>query len=702
MHPLGKAACAAVIGCWGAAGHAAEPTATAVEYFHSAVGHYFITTDANEMRSAEAAGWARTGGQFGVFAGAGDAPGLSPVCRLYDGPGVNRHSHRYSADPAECESLNANPGLRYEGIVFYVARPLGGQCAAGTTPVFRASVDNVIRNDFNQRFTVDATVYAKAASYGETPEGAVMCAALSVDDVRADAMRLLRQASFGPSDADVDRVVSLGASAWIDSQFALAATQYPAYPWVQTNRPDTCVDDNTKPVRPDSFCARDNYSLYPLQLQFFRDALASPDQLRQRVAFALSQIMVTSGLANGRNYAMREYQQIFRDHAFGNYYDLMLAVTLSPQMGDYLDMVNNNKTDAAAGTDPNENYAREIMQLFSVGTDLLNPDGTRQLDASGKAIPTYQLAQIKGFSRVFTGWTYPTVAGATPRNNNPRNYQGSMLAVDANHEFGTKVLLSDVVAPANMSMQQDLAFAHQNLFNHANVGPFIGKQLIQKLVTSDPTPAYVARVAAVFNNNGAGQRGDLAAVVRAILVDPEARGARKIDPGYGKLVEPVLYMTSIARALNGQSDGVFFRSASSLLGQFLFYAPSVFNHYPFDYVVPGTQLLGPEFGIQTSNTAIVRANFANSLLFSIGTAPDPSLFGATGTQLNLASYQAVAMDASALAARLDRNLLGGRMSDAMRSSVVSAVNAASPTDALARARAGVWLVVTSSQYQVQR
>jgi uncharacterized protein (DUF1800 family) len=702
MHPLGRAACIAVIGCWGATAHAAEPTATAVEYFHSALGHYFITTDANEMRSAEAAGWVRTGGQFGVFAGAGDAAGLSPVCRFYEGPGVNRHSHRYSADPAECASLQANPGLRYEGIVFYVARLVAGQCTAGTTPVYRTSVDNFIRNDFNQRFTVDATVYAKAASHGQAPEGAVMCAALSSDDVRADAMRLLRQASFGPSDADVDRVVTLGASAWIDSQLALAATQYPAYPWVPTNRPDTCVDDNTKPVRPDSFCARDNYSLYQLQLQFFRDALANPDQLRQRVAFALSQIMVTSGLANARNYAMREYQQVFRDHAFGNYYDLMLAVTLSPQMGDYLDMVNNNKTDAAAGTDPNENYAREIMQLFSVGTDLLNTDGTRQLDPSGKAIPTYQLAQIKGFSRVFTGWTYPTVAGATPRNNNPRNYQGNMLAVDANHEFGTKVLLSDVVAPANMSMQQDLAFAHQNLFNHANVGPFIGKQLIQKLVTSDPTPAYVARVAAVFNNNGSGQRGDLAAVVRAILVDPEARGARKIDPGYGKLVEPVLYMTSVARALNGQSDGLFFRNSSNTLGQFLFYAPSVFNHYPFDYVVPGTQLLGPEFGIETSTTAIGRANFANSLVFSNGIAPDPSLFGSIGTQLNLASYQALAMDASALAARLDRNLLGGRMSDAMRSAIVSAANAASSSDALARARAGVWLVVTSSQYQVQR
>jgi uncharacterized protein (DUF1800 family) len=530
----------------------------------------------------------------------------------------------------------------------------------------------------------------------------VMCAALSGADVRADAMRLLRQASFGPTDAEVDRVASSGTAAWIDGQLALPATPYPAYPWMPANRPDTCVDDRTQPVRPDSFCARDNYSLFPLQLQFFRDAVAGPDQLRQRMAFALSQIMVTSGVANARNYAMRDYQQIFRDRAFGNFYDLLAAVTLSPEMGDYLDMVNNNKTNPAAGTDPNENYAREIMQLFSVGTDLLNADGTRQLDVSGKAIPTYQLAEIKGFSRVFTGWTYPTVAGAPARGNNPRNYLGPMLAVDANHEFGTKVLLSGVVAPANMTMADDLAFAHRNIFNHPNVGPFIGKQLIQKLVTSDPSPAYVARITAVFNDNGAGQRGDLRAVARAILLDPEARGARKIDPGYGKLVEPVLYMTSVARSLNGASDGVFLRNSSNTLGQFVFYAPSVFNHYPFDYVVPGTQALGPEFGVQTSTTAIGRANFATSLLFSSGIAPDPTVFAGTGTQVNLAAYQSVALDAAALADRLDRNLLGGRMPQAMRSAVIAAVNAASPTDALARARTGAWLVLTSSEYQVQR
>ena len=695
-----KRAALAALGCWAAAAQAVEPTLTAVEYFNAALGHYFVTADANEMHSVESAGWSRTGGEFGVFARASDAAGLSPVCRFVH-DSASRHAHFYSADPAECDALKSNRGLQYEGIVFYVANPAGGQCAAGTTPVYRSTLDIVYRNDFNQRLTVDPTVFAKSALSGRSADGVFMCAQLSGADVRADATRLLRQATFGPTPAGVDRAVALGASAWIDEQLALPATQYPAYGWVPTNRPDTCVDDRTQPVRPDSYCARDAYTLFQLQLQFFRNAIAQPDQLRQRVAFALSQIMVTSGVANARNYAMRDYQQIFLDHAFGNYYDLMLAVTLSPQMGDYLDMVNNNKTNAVAGTDPNENYAREIMQLFSVGTYLLNPDGTQQLDATGKPLPTYQLAEIKGFSRVFTGWTYPTVQGTVARNNNPRNYLGLMLAVDANHEFGTKVLLNGVVAPANMTMAQDLTFAHQNIFNHANVGPFIGKQLIQKLVTSDPTPAYVARVTAVFNNNGLGQRGDLRAVVRAILLDPEARGARKIDPGYGKLAEPVLYMTSIARAMNAQSDGVYFRSASSGLAQFVFYPPSVFNYYPFDYVVPGTQISGPEFGIQTSTTTVNRANIASSLILtSIGA--DPSVFGSTGTQLNFAAYQALALDAAALADRLDRDLMAGRMSSAMKSALITAIDAASSSDALARARTGIWLVMTSPQYQVQR
>jgi uncharacterized protein (DUF1800 family) len=682
---------------------AAEPTGTAVEYYNTATRHYFMTASPGDMQVVESggagAGWVRTGGQFGVFRDPADAPELSPVCRFY-APGPN--SHFYTANPGDCEYVKTMGGWIYEGIAFYIQQPVNGACGAGTTPVYRTYNNGYARNDSNHRFTVDATVYSRAASLGHAPEGVAMCAPLSAADQRADAVRLLRQASFGPTPAEVERAAAMGAVAWVDEQLAMRATQYPSYPWVSDGRPQSCVDDRSQPVRPDSYCNRDNYTLFQLQVQFFANAFSNPDQLRARVAFALSQIMVTSGVDMSRNYAMRHYQQTLYDRALGNFHDLLLAVTLSPVMGDYLDMANNNKSDAARGTDPNENYAREVLQLFSVGTYLLNPDGTTQLDASGKARFTYDQAAVKGFSRVFTGWTYPTVAGATPRNNNPRNYLGDMRAVAANHETGTKLLLGGVLAPANMTMQEDLEFAHRNIFQHANVGPFIGKQLIQKLVTSEPSPAYVARVTAVFDNNGVGQRGDLKAMVRAILLDPEARGARKIDPAYGKLVEPVLYMTGIARAAAARSDGVYFRLQSQSLGQFVFYPASVFNYYPFDYVVPGTQLLGPEFGIQTSTTAINRANFANGLLFANGIAPDATVYGATGTQLDLARYQALAVDAPALVDLLDRDLLAGTMSAAMRSAIVTAVNAVAATDSLNRARNALYLVVTSPHYQVQR
>jgi uncharacterized protein (DUF1800 family) len=289
-----------------------------------------------------------------------------------------------------------------------------------------------------------------------------------------------------------------------------------------------------------------------------------------------------------------------------------------------------------------------------------------------------------------------------PRNNNPRNYASPMIPVDANHDFGAKELLGGVMAPAGLGIRQDLEFAHRNIFEHPNVGPFIGRQLIQKLVTSDPTPAYVSRVSAVFADNGVGQRGDLRAVVRAILLDPEARGARKIDPGYGKLVEPALFVTGIVRATGGRSDGVALRTQSASLSQNVFYAPSVFNFYSPEYVVPGTRLLAPEFQLLTTATAIGRANVANTLLYSNAIAPDATVFGATGTQLDLSAYAAVAADAERLVDRVDRNLLGGTLTAAMRAAMLSAVNAVPASDTLGRARAALYLTLSSPQYQVQR
>jgi uncharacterized protein (DUF1800 family) len=456
------------------------------------------------------------------------------------------------------------------------------------------------------------------------------------------------------------------------------------------------------PVQPDSYCARDNYTLFPLQRQFFVNALSSPDQLRQRVAFAYSQIFVVSGVENSRNYAMRHYQQIFLDRAFGRFEDLLTAVTLSPVMGDYLNMVNNNKANPVTGAQPNENYAREILQLFSIGVFKLNQDGTPVRDSQGNPVPTYDQNEIEGFAHVFTGWTYPTIPGALSRANNPRNYLGPMEPVAQNHDTGSKQLLEASVIPAGLTMQEDLARALHNIATHPNVGPFIGRQLIQKLVTSDPTPGYVSRVAAIFNDNGARVRGDMGAVIRAVLLDPEARGARKIDSGYGKLSEPVLWVAKMARAFNASSDGVYFRGVTGALGQPLFYAPTVFNYYPPDYVLPGTSLIGPEFALQTATTAINRANVANALLFSTAIAPDSSVYGATGTAFDLSALTPYAANAIDLVGRMDRLLVAGSLSSEAKSAIVTAVNAVPTTDALGRVRAAAYLIVTSSQYQVER
>ena len=362
-------------------------------------------------------------------------------------------------------------------------------------------------------------------------------------------------------------------------------------------------------------------------------------------------------------------------------------------------MVNNDKP--VAGVNPNENYARELLQLFSIGLWELRQDGTELTDAAGEPIPTYDQATVEGFAHVFTGWTYPLLPGTQQRTHNPKNFLGDMTAVAANHDTSAKLLLDGYVEPANLAMDVDLANAIHNIFQSPDQGPFVVKQLIQKLVTGDPSPQYVGRMAAVFNNNGQGARGDLKAVVGAILTDPEARGDVKLDPGYGKLREPVLYLTGATRALNAKSDGASLGPAGATLGQNVFYAPSVFNYYPPDYALPGTSLTGPEFALQNSSTYVNRANIANTLAFG-AIAPLPNYPGATGTQLDFSALQAVAGDAEVLADKLDALFLHGAMPAAMRAGLVTAIDALPATDPLARAKAGYYLVVTSSEYQVER
>ena len=677
---------------------ALEPTANVVEYYNASLNLFFATADPNEAakldQGATGKGWNRTGVTWGAWANPGDSSTAVPVCRFSGVPGRVPSSHFYTADADECALVKEDPAWTYETVAFYIDLPRNGACKAGTTPVYQSFYPGAGASLSHQRFVPDLTMFERLAG-SSILDGLVMCSPLSSAQVQADAIRLLEQSTFGPNDTLLAHVQSVGTQAFLDEQFATPASQYPAFKYVPAGAQATFCPTDTDPQ-----CARDYYSLFLLQNGFFQNALSAKDQLRQRVAFALSQILVTSGTDINLAYGMAQYQQIFLDNAFGNYEDILTRVTLSSVMGDYLNMVNNDKP--ASGVNPNENYAREIMQLFSIGVWELNQDATLILDGSGAPIPTYDQGDaIEGFAHVFTGWTYPVLPGIPARKHNPKNFLGDMVPVDSNHDKGAKSLLNGVTLPAGQSIQSDLTHAIHNIFTHPNVGPFIGKQLIQKLVTGDPMPQYVSRVAAVFNDNGQGVRGDMKAVINAILTDPEARGAIKLDPGYGKLREPVLFMASAARALNTASDGVYLQQQSTQLGQRLFYPASVFNYYPPTYVLPGTAALAPEFAIQNSSTAINRYNFANALSF--GTiAPLATLPGAIGTKPDWTALSALAGNPNALLDKLNVLLLHGTMSAAMRASIVTAITATAATDPLTRAKTAFYLVVTSPQYQVER
>jgi uncharacterized protein (DUF1800 family) len=517
----------------------------------------------------------------------------------------------------------------------------------------------------------------------------------------AEAARLLEHSTFGVAEGDVARVQRLGIDAYLDEQLAAPPTHYAGYPYVPPTPPADCVYDPAAPTSAASLCSRDNYSPFQVQRHFFIQALNNPDQLRQRVAFALSQIFVVSSVEIYEAYGLADYQNTLLADALGNFRTLLQDVTLSPVMGHYLDMVNNNKTNPRLGTTPNENYAREVLQLFSIGLYELHQDGSPKVDGSGAPIPTYDQNVIEGFSSVFTGWTYPPLPGAASKWINPVNFDGKMAAFPDHHETSAKLLLDGRTVSANQTMEQDLADALDNIFKHPNVGPFIGKQLIQHLVTSNPSPGYVARVAAVFADNGKGVRGDLSAVVRAILTDREALKNPAAGGDFGHFREPALFITSTLRSLGGKSDGVFPRNISANMGEPIFSPETVFNFYPPNYEIAGTSTLAPELGIDNAATALARANFINTLVMQGGVKPDPTVKGSIGTSVDLTPLAAT-KDPAALISRLNQTLMHGRLSEDASDTIQFAVNAVTSTDPLAPARVASYLILTSAQYQVER
>jgi uncharacterized protein (DUF1800 family) len=539
----------------------------------------------------------------------------------------------------------------------------------------------------------------------------------------AEAIRLLRQSTFGPTPDLIAHVQTVGAEFFLLEQFVAPTTAYPDLPDWPSMRPDSCTGT----------CMRDNYTIYPLQVHFFKNALYGQDQLRQRVAFALGQILVVSGRDVLNSSWMRPYQQLLYDNAFGNYRDLLYAVTLNPAMGNYLDMVNNrcqrrdpvnlNVCRNGQVAKPNENFAREVLQLFSIGVDLLNADGTPVLDPEGRPIPTYTQETVEEFARVFTGWVFapalpgpPEVGGTVTNYRHPMVVHVDSLGREDYHDRGEKTLLNGVQIPAGLPAEEDLRTAIANLASHPNTAPVISKQLIQHLVMSNPSPGYVQRVAEVFAGN-VDSPSQLQFVVRAVLIDPEARQ----NLGDGHLFEPALFMTNFLRMFNvasydrqGPSDGVLnsvsianFQIGSAQMSQDIFNAPSVFNFYPPDATVPGQgDLLGPEFRLYTSSTALRRANFVSRMVYPVGTAaagiPAAAPDRPVGTSIDLSPYMDLANDPDALVTRLNELMLHETMSNDVRDIIVGRVSAIPATQLMQRVRDAVYLTAILPSYEVGR
>ena len=576
----------------------------------------------------------------------------------------------------------------------------------------------------------------------------------------ADAARFLAQATFGPTTADIAHLRAIGYQAWLNEQFAATPTSELSYiNWVGNTLGENTGGANLREV-------------------WFLGALGGPDpqdnafvhsdQLRQRVAFALSEIFVVSDqntLLNQHPDGLAYYYDLLSSSAFGNYRTLLEQVTLSPQMGIYLNMLGNRRADLSQNLHPDENYAREINQLFSIGLVMLNGDGTLQL-SSGKAIPTYDQSVITTFAHVFTGWNWADCSSGnfTGCGYSDADFTAQMAPFAAWHDNGTdaandiasKQLLTYAnaanggVLASGGTPQSDLAFALDNIFHHPNVGPFVGKQLIQRLVTSNPSPAYVQRVTNVFNDDGSVShvRGNLQAIIKAILLDPEARYGQWQQPdSFGKLREPLLRMTHFWRGMGalhhcGQDDvtGHYanpYRYAGyvttydvddtvygSGVGQAPLNADSVFNFFKPSFLPPGEMttrgLLGPEFQINTDTIITNSTNnfFGKSSYLDLSDACDA---GDTIGDVAINRTQDLALagngnggpgnPADTLVDAYNVRFMSGQMSPFMRKTLLDALNPVGssnydnnhyPNWQFERISKALLLIITSPEYMIQK
>ncbi|MBI5260111.1 MAG: DUF1800 domain-containing protein [Burkholderiales bacterium] len=505
----------------------------------------------------------------------------------------------------------------------------------------------------------------------------------------AQAARFLLHATLAASDAEIASVRALGYNAWLDQEFAKPATNA-NWDYLVSKGYHTNPDAAAVAMGVDS--------------QVWQRLLSATDSLRQRVAFALSEIFVVG--FDGVNGPYKQFQlagfwDLLSANAFGNFRTLLEQVTLNPAMGGYLNTAGNQKEDAATGRLPDENYAREVMQLFTIGLYELNPDGTPKLGANGQPIESYTQDTVSQLARVFTGWNL-----SRPRGETGPEFMRRPMALTATLHSTLAASFLGTTVPANTEGSAALKTALDTLANHANVGPFIGRQLIQRLVTSNPSAAYVGRVAAAFNNNGQGVRGDMKAVLRAILLDDEARSdAGLAATGFGKLREPVLRMVQWARSFNATSSSGDWlvgntSDPATRLGQSPQRSASVFNFFRPGYVPPNTPiasqtLVAPEFQITNESSV---AGYLNSMQTAVGN-------GHADIKPNYSTELTLAADPAALVDRLNLLLCAGQLGAATRSLIVSTVSgmaATSSTDKANRVYAAVMLVMSCPEYLIQR
>jgi uncharacterized protein (DUF1800 family) len=571
-------------------------------------------------------------------------------------------------------------GTQNQSVTWAINGTAGGNAASGTisasglyTPP--SSVPS------NSAIVITATSVATPAISG-TLDATILPRSSPV--TATAAARFLDQTSFGPTAASIAHVQQIGLQAALAEQFNQATTTY------------------RQPPSSDSECPNNFRCTLS---DFLKISAWGNDQLRQRVAMALSEIWVAP--IQEQN-AMPFYLNTLANDAFTNYRTIMQDAALTPQMGFYLNMLNS--AAPPAGQIANENFGREMMQLFSLGPALLNADGTLQTDSSGNPIPTYTELEVEAFARAYTGWTFANADGSSPSSLSwTFNYNHLMVPVESAHDTTQKILLNDTTLPAGQTAEQDLQGALDNIFAHPNVGPFICRQLIQHLVTGNPSPGYVERVSAVFANNGSGVRGDMKAVLTAIIMDQEARAGdaqtgdqADTNPAVqgGHLREPLLWTVNLVRGLSATQTNsadpypfINFMDDLNNLGEVPFSQTSVFNYFPPQYVIPQADINSPEFDLENTGSIVPRLSLADQII-------DSSIPGLT---VNLGATSAIgqnAADPAKLADYLGMLFMHSQMPSNMRSDLITAISAIPATNLQLRAQVAVFLVVTSSQYKI--